>query len=65
MKNIANNLNFSENLKAIHIVWPQLTEKDASVTSSTELDEDDRDVKRDISGTVLLSFVDFSLHSSS
>lgn len=64
MKNIANNLNFSENLNAIHIAW-QLMEKNASETSSTELDDDDRNVKRDISGIFLLSFVDFSLRKSS
>lgn len=50
MKNIANNLNFSENLKAVHIAR-QLMEKDASETSSTELDDDDWIVERDISGT--------------
>lgn len=50
MKNIANNLNFSENLKAVHIAR-QLMEKDASETSSTELDDDDWNVERDISGT--------------
>lgn len=48
MKNIANNLNSSENLKAIHIAWRQLMKKnDASETSSTELDDDDGNVKRD------------------
>lgn len=50
MKNIANNFNFSENLKAVHIAR-QLMEKDASETSSTELDDDDWNVKRDFSGT--------------
>lgn len=41
-------------------------EKDASETSSTELDDDnDRNVKRDTCGIFLLSFVDFSLRNSS
>lgn len=40
-------------------------EKDASETSSTELDDDDWNVKRDICGIFLLSFVDFSLRNSS
>lgn len=69
MKNIANNLNFSENLKAVHIAR-QLMEKDASETSSTELDDDDWNVERDISGThslislsVIVVFFVFLKHS--
>lgn len=69
MKNIANNLNFSENLKALHIAR-QLMEKDASETSSTELDDDNWNVERDISGThslislsIIVVFFVFLKHS--
>lgn len=60
MKNIANNLNFSENLKAMHIAW-QLMEKDASEPSTTDLDEDDWTALSEIFPGLIRWFLSISL----